>query len=476
MTIRVVARNALSLLSASVMTAGVGFAVTVLLVRYLGVERLGAYTYVTTYAALFGILSNFGLYLVLTRQVAGESGEASVRLGSVLLLQGLLALPALTITVGSAFLFHPGSEILPIALCAIGVVLASVASTYGAVITGKEKIYLNAAVSVGMAVLWGLLVLGLIALQLGVLGLIALFVIHKLVNVMTLRLICQKACGVAARYEVQDFPFHGLLAAALPFALLIVVNDFYWNVSTIILGRLKGPDEVGTFTVAFRVIGFLLAMVGTLSGVLYPRLARLFTADPDGFALLVGQTRKYSLAIGLPLGLVISLLASRLIVFLFGPEFAAAASSLKLLGWFIPLLCLYSPLSSAMLAMGGERTWLVLQSIATGVVIGGSLLLVPGLGHLGAAGAVVGSGVFLAVAVLRAIKARGMPVSLTAADLKVLGALGLMGLILWALRSAPLRALIASATAYVAVLHLAGFITTEERLSLRSSLALRGRR
>ena len=354
MTIRVVARNALSLLSANVISAAVGFAVTVILVRYLGVERLGAYTYLTTYAALFGILSNFGLYLVLTRQVAAEPREADVRLGSVLLLQALLAPLALTITVGSAFLLHPASEILPIALSGIGVVLASVGGTYGAVVTGKEKIHLNAAVSVGMAVLWGLLVLGLIALRLGVLGLIALFVIHKLVNVMALRLICQKACGVIPRYEVRDFPFHGLLAAALPFALLIVLNDFYWNVSTIVLGRLKGADEVGTFTVAFRVIGFLVAMVGTFSGVLYPRLAQLFTADPDGFALLVGRMRKYSLAIGLPLGLVISLLANRLIVFLFGPEFAAAGSSLQLLGWFIPLLCLYSPLSSAMLAMGAR--------------------------------------------------------------------------------------------------------------------------
>ncbi len=473
MTLRVVARNALSLIAANVISGVVGFAVTVLLVRYLGVERLGTYTYLTTYAALFGIVSSFGLHLVITRQVAAEPRETNARLGSVLLVQALLSPLALMLTIGSAFLFHPASEVLLIALCGIGVILASVAGSYGAVVTGKEKIHLNASVSVGMAVLWGLFVLGLIALRLDVLGLIVLFVIHKLANVAALRLVCRKACGVTPHFGLQNPPLRGLLVSALPFALVIVLNDFYWNVSTILLGRLKGADEVGMFAAAFRVIGFLVTMVGTVSGVLYPRLAHLFSADPDSFALLIGRTRKYSLAVGLPLGLAMSLLAYRIIVVLFGPEFADAGRSLQLLGWFIPLCCVFSPLSSALLAMGAERTWLTLQSIATGVVIAGSLTLIPVLGHFGAAGALLGSGVFLAAAVPLAIRAKGMPVALTPADLKVWGALGSMALILWVLRSTPLPALLASSAAYVAVLYLAGFVTVEERLSLRSALAMR---
>lgn len=473
MSLRVVARNALSLVSANLISNAIGFAVTIVLVRYLGVEGIGRYTYVTTYAVLFGILSNFGLYLVLTREVAAAPQEADGRLGSVLLVQGLLSPLALTATVGTALVLLPASEVLPTAVAAVGVILGSLAGTYGAVVTGREKIHLNAAVNVGMAVLWALLVLGLVALRLGVFSLIVLFAFHKLANVAALRLVCRKTCGVTARYEFKGLPVRGLLAAAAPFALVIVLNDFYWNVGMILLGRLRGAEEVGTFAVAFRVISVLVAVVGTVSGVLYPKLAHLFAADPEGFALLVARMRKYSLAIGLPLGLAISVLADPIVRLLFGAEFEAAGGSLRILGWFIPLFCVYSPLSSAMLAMGGERTWLALSAVATGLVIAGSLTLAPAWGHLGVAAALLGSGVFLVAAVPLAIKARGVPICLTPADLKVWGALGAMGVILWWWHGAPVLALVAAWAAYTAVLFLAGFVTTEERLSLRTSLAIR---
>jgi len=41
------------------------------------VERFGQYTYVTTYAALFGVLSSLGLYLVLAREDPSAGGGSS---------------------------------------------------------------------------------------------------------------------------------------------------------------------------------------------------------------------------------------------------------------------------------------------------------------------------------------------------------------------------------------------------------------
>lgn len=471
-TFGILARNALSLLSANVLSSAVGFAVTILLVRYLGVEGIGRYTYFTTYAALFGILSNFGLYLVLTRRVAAAPREAGAGLGSVLLLQALLSPLALAVTVGSALLFHPASEVLPIALAGVGVVLASGAGTYGAVVSGHERIHLNAAVSAGMAVLWAVLALGLVAFRLGVFGLIILFVVHKAANLLALRLVCQRACGVVPRYDPRGLPVRGLLRAATPFALLIVLNDAYWSMGVILLGRLKGPEEVGLFTAAFRVIAVLVAAVGTISGVLYPRLSHLFASNRAGFAGTVARTGKYALAFGLPLGLIVSLLSGAIITLLFGSAFAAAGDSLHVLGWFVPLLCLYSPLSSALLALGEERTWLILLSVATGLVLGGSLLLVPLLGPVGTAGAYVGSGVVLGVGVAVVLRARGLPVLVPRAALKVGAALAVMTPVLWGLREMPALAVVTSSAAYGAVLHLCGFVTPEERASLRASLDL----
>lgn len=471
MSLRVLVRNALSLTGANAVSNALGFAVTVLLVRYLGVEGIGRYTYLTTYAALFGILSSFGLYLVLTRQIAAAPREAGARLGVVLRLQAWLAPLAVTVTVGSALPFHAPWEALAIGIAAVGVVLGSVAGTYGAVLTGTEKIHVNAAVNVGMAVLWLCLVLGLMAARQGVFVLILLFVIHKAATLATLRLACRKACDVVPRSEPGSEGGRRLLATALPFALLLVLNDVYWNAGIVLLGRLKGAVEVGTFAVAYRVLAVVVAAVGTVSGVLYPRFSHLFATDRDRFLVALAQTRKYALASGLPLGAAIVALSDRLVAALFGPRFEAASVSLAVLGGFVPFACLYSPLSMAMVAMGAERQWLTILAAATGVVIAGNLLLIPFLGHLGAAGALLVSGVFLAAAVFLACRSRGLPVFVPADDLRIGAGFATMGLILWWLREWPFPAFFAAAAAYGTILHASGFVSAEEREALRVSLA-----
>jgi O-antigen/teichoic acid export membrane protein len=243
------------------------------------------------------------------------------------------------------------------------------------------------------------------------------------------------------------------------------------NIGTILLGRLGSTAEVGTFAAAYRVIALVVAAVGTVSGVLYPRLASLFEADRDGFATLIRRARKWSLAIGLPLALATAVSADRIVAQLFGAGFAGAARSLEVLAWFIPLFCLYSPLSSGLLASGAEVPWLVALALGTGIVVAGSLGLVPALGHVGGAWALVGSGVVLVAAVGQIFRARGLSLLFTASDLKMLCALATMGLVLWQLRPMPVLGLLASSVAYGGVLHLTGFLTEDERRALGQSFA-----
>jgi len=320
-----------------------------------------------------------------------------------------------------------------------------------------------------MALLWAAFVVSLVTFRFGVFALVVLFTLHKLANAAALRAVCRRACGVVPAWEGGSL--RALLGGAAPFAVLILLNDVHWNIGTILLGRLGSAAEVGTFAAAYRVITLVVAAVGTVSGVLYPRLSSLFENDRDGFAALVRRARKWSLAVGLPLALAIAVFADRIVAQLFGAAFAGAARSLEVLAWFIPLFCLYSPLSSGLLASGAEVRWLVALALGTGIVIAGSLGLVPTFGHVGVAWALVGSGVFLVAAVGQIFRARGLSLIFAASDLKTLGALATMEVVLWQLRPMPILGLLASFVAYGAVLHLTGFLTEDERRALARTSA-----
>jgi len=71
-----VVRNILSRLGSEKHQLSLAFVASVLLVRYLGIERLGQYSYVSTFASLFGLLAGFGLPILLTREVARDKNSA----------------------------------------------------------------------------------------------------------------------------------------------------------------------------------------------------------------------------------------------------------------------------------------------------------------------------------------------------------------------------------------------------------------
>src|SRR5712692_3174481 len=86
-------RNVSALVLAQGITKILNFAVSLVLVRYLGVEELGRYAYIIAYAYPFGALADFGVAAYSIREISRNLDRASEVLAvlrrSVLLLAGV---------------------------------------------------------------------------------------------------------------------------------------------------------------------------------------------------------------------------------------------------------------------------------------------------------------------------------------------------------------------------------------------------
>src|SRR6266508_72877 len=121
-TLRRVAKNTVIPTATSFINKGLDLVFAVILARSLGPTELGRYTWVVLVASYFDILINFGLAIMISRQVARDHASASRYMGGALIarlvLWGLTLLVALTVAgpLGGPFVVTIISAIVLIAL------------------------------------------------------------------------------------------------------------------------------------------------------------------------------------------------------------------------------------------------------------------------------------------------------------------------------------------------------------------------
>jgi O-antigen/teichoic acid export membrane protein len=214
--------------------------------------------------------------------------------------------------------------------------------------------------------------------------------------------------GVPAAQVVGDLAAAGILFAALwrsparirirfdfakvrpllPRATHLVASALLgitiYNSDFLFLRVLRDARAVGFYAAAYTLVTFFLNVGATYNLSLLPSLTRL-RGDPAARQRLYDSAMAHVFAVGLPIAVGGSLVAGGLVRLLYGPEFGPAALPLALLIWWIPLNLLRDVPLMAVLSEGGERIAFRITAQAAGLNVALNLLLIPGLGLLGAA-------------------------------------------------------------------------------------------
>jgi len=162
-----------------------------------------------------------------------------------------------------------------------------------------------------------------------------------------------------------------------------ISNLAFRSIDLLMLGAMSNPEQVGLYSASYRLLNQVLVTYYLLTSVLYPKLARQTIED---------RVRMLHPRFVLPLFGAGAVLAAALVAFrrglltlLFGHQFAAAAPLLFLLAWCLPLDFLACYLSSAYMAWGMEKRFLLCTVVAAGSDIILNLIWIPVYGAKAAA-------------------------------------------------------------------------------------------
>jgi O-antigen/teichoic acid export membrane protein len=375
--------------SVSAASAGLLLILFVIAGRTLGDVEFGKFSFALALGTIFETLMDFGLHQVTIRAVARDRTQATALLHHTLgikLVWGAVALVALVVT---ATMLRPEWDVrLACYLLGGSLVLRSYMLTIRGVLQGLERFgWDSVVVAADRAILLAFGTAALLA-GTGLRGLAIAFVVARATALaFAAWLTHAELGGVGIRFDRAIW--RELQTTALPLGFFLVVLNLYSYVDGVMLGVMRGNVETGLYAAAYRTYEGMSYLPSIIAAVLTPRLSELFVRDRDEHrrVALVGLAGSVGLA--LVVGAAAYTLATPLLVWLFGPAFAPAASPFRILCVGLPLVFAIWVLHAIVISVNRESLLVKTALVGLAVNVGLNFYLIPRMGADGAALATV---------------------------------------------------------------------------------------
>ena len=405
-TTRSVAKNSAAPMVLSLFNKGIDFVFAAFYLRVLGPAAAGSYATAIATAGIFEIVANYGLNILLIREVSQDRDHAGHFLFNSSLLRLLTAvvavLPVAVYVWAGSRGPNPlnGEELVAIVFLMIGMIFSGL--TLG--VSGLFYVYEQAEVPAAMSTVTTLLKVGLgVAALLAGFSFVGLAVVSIVVNVVTLALLLALALG---RFELRgpwtvDRPLLGtMLRQGWPLMLIHLLQTIFISIDVLLLRQMLADGErvVGYYNSAWKWFNALQIIPSYFTLALFPIISRAIKQDMDAARRMYRLALRLMLLLALPTAALFTFAATPLIGLLGGREFLPhGAIALQIIMWSIPFGWLNSVTNYVLIALGMERLQPRAFALAVGFNIVANVLLIPRYSYVAAAVITVLSEVVLLV-------------------------------------------------------------------------------
>jgi O-antigen/teichoic acid export membrane protein len=379
--------------------------------RSLGTADYGVFTFAIGLATLAEVFMDFGLHQITVRAIARDASEAGHVLQTSLWLKALPGLATIAVFGLAACVLRSDPTVRLVCLVMLasaamrsylmtakGVLLGLEAFGNDAIITAADRALLFAGC--GWA-LWA----GASVVQLSL-----VFLLVRIVSAIGAVWVARRHVGPG---QVDRALGRRLSVEALPIGLSMLVVNMYMRIDGVMLGTMMGDTATGLYGAACNLYEGLTYAAAVISSVLAPRLSRLWAEAPSDYRALAFRGLAGSFALALVIAVFAWPLAD-LGMAVFGPEFAPATTSLRLLLVGLPFVYLTWVLHAAAIAAHRTRALLVVTSVGTVLNVGLNLFLIPRYSYNGASVATVITEIFAVAALAYGLRSAFQKPSSTA--------------------------------------------------------------
>ncbi len=368
-----------------------------LMMRYLGPENYGYYSISIAFLQVFGIIADFGLYLITLRYLGAiDNLTAEKREQKISYVMGNI----FTLRLFSALIFYGGAFALSflfnyplIVQLGVGILSGSLffctliqtlSAFYQKMLATKNIFFGEVLGKIATLILMSYFVYQ----NFGFYAILSVFVVGHFINFLILFLRAQKWIFLKLRFNF-DF-WQRIIKDSWPIGLAIILNVLYFKADTLILSFYHSPQEVGYYGGTYRILEVLITIPPLFLGLIIPRLTQAWQKqDFNQLKNLFQKSFDFLVMLAWPMVLGTIILGQRIMVLVGGVEFIRAGDILKIVIISCGILFVAELFKQTAVSLGQQRKILPFYFLTAVFSLIGYFLFIPTYSYWGAAGVTI---------------------------------------------------------------------------------------
>jgi len=392
----VIASNVLTQIIGRVIVLALSLISIKLVTNYLGPGGTGYYNTVITYLSFFITIADFGLFSVGVREISKNPAKTREILGNIFTVRIISAILAVAIAyLIVAFTDYPPEIKRGVLVAAVFPIFNLAASIYDMYFQYRLEMKKAAIAEVISRVISVAAVYFAIIFNLGFYFVLASVSIGAAVNFLIKYFYAANRVRIRLLYEPQIIRW--ILQLSVPLGIVFIVNNFYFKVDTLILFYFKGADQVGIYSVAYKVLETTVFAAAFLAYSLKPLLSVSVEKDKEKASRAITKGLTFLFFMSLSIAIVSIPFSKEIIVFLSNSSFIGGAPVLIILSIASIFIYLNILFGEIMIAKDMRKYLIWISVIVLSFNIATNIIFIPKYSYLAAASTTLASEVLLLI-------------------------------------------------------------------------------
>lgn len=356
-----------------------GILTTILLTRYLGVLGFGQFNLILAYFAFAGTFADFGLGLLLTREIAGNSAKKEYQNALFTFRLFLSLFVLLVFVVLALFLPYPKQVLSGIIIYAFGNLFTLLYNMYFAVFQAKLHLEKH-LISQSLGALMILFLTFLFIIQKLAFG---WFIFAQVIGALTTFLAGWKLLELKLSLNINFPAFRKILKDGWPLSLTGIIAIFYSRADIFILSFFKNPGnlpDVGIYSLAYRIFEVVLIFSTFFSNALFPIFIK--EIKNDNFKKILNQSLVLSLIGGLFVTFGVIIFARQIVLVVAGEKFVLATLPIQILSLAFTLSLFLNIYYNLVVTLNKQKFLILVGIIALGFNLLANVIFIPRFSYL----------------------------------------------------------------------------------------------
>jgi len=396
-TKNIIFKNSLWLISGEIISKGSICLLTILLARKLGVVNFGIFNFAMSVVMVLSVLTDLGLNMFLFREISKNIDKAFLYAFNIFLMRFLFSLLFLAATFSyvhfSGFSYNTAKLIL---LLAVWICVFNFSFIFRSAFKAMEVAKWSAIVSVIDSLMRLSFVVLLLNFNVSVVNAGVAYLIAAVISFLSGLMIFIHYCQHIT-FKL-DFSLWLYALKEIRFLALVAIMLFWiGRFDSIIIAYLKNTEAVGLYNAAVKLVWVIMFIPALITHAAFPKLSQFATKSKEKFRDLVTGLIKVNFLLAMPVCLMVTLFAIKIINIIYGSAYIEASSVLRILIWIFCVQGINTTLIYALTAQGRQGMNVIFIGITILLNILSGIFMVHIYNYYGMAIATLSSVILLAI-------------------------------------------------------------------------------